>query len=376
MTERDPGPKGGRGAPHFDGRPWRPAMGAVAAAVLAASCFGAAGPGGPERPTSAPAPGPTASPSPQAPPSPTGPAPTSPRPTATATPEAVARLTDPHDAQVTLAAAGVRRQVGPGALGEGVRVFPSDRLETDATGTVVLDFADLASCSVWHRTALVVMPEPGTHIRVERTDGTEDGLCRRASGGPFTVVTAVGRFEPRGTVFWFAYRGGAMTVVVHEGSGVLTSNGGQSIQLAAQQGATVRQAGAQVGPPISAGPRTLSALDRRRLARVNVQVPDPQVFAGTITFDSRPAPAGTRVEARAGSVLCGAATVTVTGGRATYTITVSPAEERPGCFRAGEPVTLTVTLPNRASQPATQRPAFDPGKQTALDLTAQSPPPP
>ena len=307
MTERGPGPERGRGARHSAGRPWQSAMGAVAAAVLAASCFGAAGPGGPEQPTAGPAPGLTAGPSPQAPPSPTGPAPPSPRPTATATPQAVARLTDPHDARVTLATAGVPRLVGPGGLAEGVRVFPSDRLETDATGTVVLDFADLASCSIWHRTALVVMPDPGTHIRVERTDGTEDGLCRRASDRPFTLVTAVGRFEPRGTVFWFAYRGGAMTVIVHEGSGVLTSNGGQSMQLAAQQGATVRQAGAQAGPPVSAGRRALSALDRRRLARVNVQVPDPQVFSGTITFDSRPAPAGTRVEARAGSVLCGAA---------------------------------------------------------------------
>ncbi|GIW12728.1 MAG: hypothetical protein KatS3mg062_0167 [Tepidiforma sp.] len=68
----------------------------------------------------------------------------------------------------------------------------------------------------------------------------------------------------------------------------------------------------------------------------------PSRFAGSVTIDGQPAPAGTVIEARVGTSTCGSATVFTQGGQARYVIDVASAASQPGCGTAGAAVTFVV----------------------------------
>jgi hypothetical protein len=68
----------------------------------------------------------------------------------------------------------------------------------------------------------------------------------------------------------------------------------------------------------------------------------PSRFAGTVTIDGQPAPAGTAIEARVGSASCGVTTVFLQGGQARYVIDVASAAAQPNCGTPGATVTFIV----------------------------------
>ncbi|MCC7363886.1 MAG: hypothetical protein IT303_05910 [Dehalococcoidia bacterium] len=69
----------------------------------------------------------------------------------------------------------------------------------------------------------------------------------------------------------------------------------------------------------------------------------PARFAGTVTIDGAPAPAGTTVTAQVGSATCGVTTVFSQGGAMNYVVDVAPNNtENPGCGAVGSTVTLLV----------------------------------
>ncbi|GIW17386.1 MAG: hypothetical protein KatS3mg064_0543 [Tepidiforma sp.] len=68
----------------------------------------------------------------------------------------------------------------------------------------------------------------------------------------------------------------------------------------------------------------------------------PSRFAGSVTIDGQPAPAGTPIEARVGNASCGVATVFLQGGQARYVIDVAGAATQAGCGTPGAQVTFVV----------------------------------
>lgn len=89
----------------------------------------------------------------------------------------------------------------------------------------------------------------------------------------------------------------------------------------------------------------------------------PSRFAGSVTIDGQPAPAGTPIEARVGSSSCGFTTVFQQGGQARYVIDVDSVATRPGCGTPGESVTFVV-----AGQAAPQTGSWRNYELAQLDL--------
>jgi hypothetical protein len=86
----------------------------------------------------------------------------------------------------------------------------------------------------------------------------------------------------------------------------------------------------------------LGSLGAARQAGAQSPPEPPSRFAGSVTIDGQPAPAGTPIEARVGDVSCGVSTVFVQGGQARYVIDVASAVSQPGCGTAGATVTFIV----------------------------------
>ncbi|MBI2765171.1 MAG: IPT/TIG domain-containing protein [Chloroflexi bacterium] len=68
----------------------------------------------------------------------------------------------------------------------------------------------------------------------------------------------------------------------------------------------------------------------------------PGRFVGSVTIDGVAAPSGTQVQARIGSVVCGASTTFTQSGVARYVLDSPAASETPGCGADGAAVTLYV----------------------------------
>jgi hypothetical protein len=67
------------------------------------------------------------------------------------------------------------------------------------------------------------------------------------------------------------------------------------------------------------------------------------VLAGTVWFGDRPAPPGTILVARIGTVVCGVTLVTEPAPGLNYRLTVLGADERPGCGADGASISVLVT---------------------------------
>jgi hypothetical protein len=78
----------------------------------------------------------------------------------------------------------------------------------------------------------------------------------------------------------------------------------------------------------------------------------PARFAGTVTVNGQPAAAGTVVEARVGSAVCGTTTVFIQNNAANYVVDVPAADsEHPGCGTEASTVTLFVNGVQAGSGP-------------------------
>lgn len=98
----------------------------------------------------------------------------------------------------------------------------------------------------------------------------------------------------------------------------------------------------------------------------------PSRFAGSVTIDGQPAPAGTAIEARVGTASCGVTTVFLQSGQARYVIDVASAAAQPGCGTPGAAVTFIV-----GGTPAPQTGTWRNYELAQLDLalTAATPTP-
>lgn len=78
----------------------------------------------------------------------------------------------------------------------------------------------------------------------------------------------------------------------------------------------------------------------------------PARFAGTVTVNGQPAAAGTAVEARIGSTVCGTTTVFMQNNAANYVVDAFALDsEHPGCGTDGATVTLFVNGQQAGSGP-------------------------
>ena len=94
----------------------------------------------------------------------------------------------------------------------------------------------------------------------------------------------------------------------------------------------------------------------------HAQARPPSRFYGAVTVNGRPPEAGTTVQARVGSTICGTGTVTAGGS---YAVDVASAATRPGCGTEGAIVTFLV-----GGVPASGTGRFQGGAFVLVDLTA------
>lgn len=104
----------------------------------------------------------------------------------------------------------------------------------------------------------------------------------------------------------------------------------------------------------------------------------PSRFAGSVTIDGQPAPAGTPIEARVGSTSCGVTTVFLQGGQARYVIDVASAATQAGCGTPGAQVTFVVggqAAPQTGSWRNYELAQLDLALVTATPTATATPPP-
>ena len=86
-----------------------------------------------------------------------------------------------------------------------------------------------------------------------------------------------------------------------------------------------------------------SALFATTVAAQSPPIP-PARFAGSVTLNGTPAPAGTPIEARVGTAVCGTTTVFIEGGASRYVVDVAANDaEHPGCGTPGISVSFFVS---------------------------------
>jgi hypothetical protein len=266
-------------------------------------------------------------------------------------------------------------------------VYAQDVLQTGPSGAAIIEYSNLALCSIWNSSNVQIWPMDDHLLDLIRGVRTSELYCDVSDGYVVWLDTPFGWVQVFGATVGISFDGLQMTATMYEGTAQLQTTSGQVQRLGPGDSFTVSAGGAQiqrtVHPP-------LTAQEQLRLAAIGGIVPpvlapgQAAVFNGSVV-GGPPASSGAIVEALVNGTVCGAAPISDVAAGPSFTpigavallpapasgafhLEVNSALTQRSCARNGDTIAFQIRAGNTV-EPLQPTATFQSGVTTTVTLT-------